>query len=120
MTEIKNVSTDALTDLIILSKALSAQIERCEERIEKLYQLTACSYPILFDIGFTGILGEKVVLQSIPFDQLSFTLREMLRQELWQHLLDTTEAIRIKAARQLDEVRNQISILRKQGTEIDQ
>jgi len=45
-------------------------------------KMLAISHPVLFDLNFTGIMGERVSLQGVPFDQLSEPLQELLRIEL--------------------------------------
>lgn len=103
---------DALTDFIILSNAIAQQIDRCELRIIQAKKMLAISKPVLFDLNITGIMGEKVSLQGVPFDQLDESLEQMLRTVLLEKILEHATAMRLSAVMRLNEVRAQIKILR--------
>ena len=105
-------SKDALTDFIILSNVVTQQIERCETRMIQTKKMLAISHPVLFDLNFTGIMGERVSLQGVPFDQLSEPLQELLRIELLEKIKEHTMAMRMSAIMRLEEIKQQIKILR--------
>jgi hypothetical protein len=112
MTYPNDTSSDELTDSIILSNALVQQIERYENRKTAAQTMLLCSKPVLFEIGFTGIMGERVAMRGISFDQLSDKLQEMLRTELINYIAISSEAKKLSWSVQLQAVRNRISSLR--------